>query len=258
MSTSTTFEQLRQLRLSNLAQALEQQLQQPELYRDLSFTQRLELLLDHELQCRHQRRQQRLLRQANLRLQASLNELDYQPSRNLQRSHIAELGQCTWIARAQNLLITGPCGSGKSYVGCAFGHAACLLDYTVRYERLSLLLVQFDQARALGTYTKFVKKLAATALLIIDDWGLKPLNTSHRHDLLELMDGRYGRTATVVISQLPVDQWYATVGDATLADAILDRLIHNAHRIQLTGDSMRKLQSNSLTVPVAQSHRNDS
>ena len=144
---------------------------------------------------------------------------------------------------AQNLLITGACGSGKSYIGCAIGRSACLLDYTVRYERLSLLLAQFDQARALGNYIKFVQKIGRIALLIIDDWGLTPLNTSYRHDLLELMDQRYGQTATIIISQLPVDQWHVAVGDATLADAILDRLVHNAHRIQLSGESMRKKQT---------------
>ena len=238
---------LRKLSLSAMSQALEQQLEQPGTYGELSFTDRLELLVDHELQHRHQRRIARHIKRANFRLAASLDAIDYRAARNLQRQQIAQLGQCTWIAKAQNLLITGPCGSGKSFLASALGHSACLLNYEVRYLRLSSLLLQFDQARAIGTYAKFLAQLSKAALVIIDDWGLLPLRADDRRDLMELMDARYGRTSTAVISQLPVDQWYDTIGDATLADAILDRLVHNAHRVELKGESMRKLTAEKLT-----------
>ena len=231
---------LRKLSLGSMAEALHHQMQQPGTYDDLSFSERLSLLVDYELQCRHQRRQQRLIRAADFRLAATLNDLHYDDTRNLQRRQIAELGQCEWIRRSQNLLITGPCGSGKTYVSCAIGHAACLLDRTVRYFRLPSLLHHFEQARSTGEYLKVVQRLGAVELIIIDDFGLRPLEAVDRHDILELMDQRYGRTSIAIVSQLPVAQWHAALGDATLADAILDRVVHNAHRIELKGESMRK------------------
>ena len=234
---------LRALSLGPMAQALQHQMEQPGTYDKMGFSERLGLLLDHELQCRRQRRQQRLIRAADFRLAANLNELDFDAARSLSRSQIGELGQCTWIERGQNLLITGPCGSGKTYVACALGHAACMLNHNVRYFRLPPLLAEFAKARAAGDYYRYVRKLGAVALIIIDDWGLQPLDATDRHDLMELMDARCGRTATAVVSQLPVDNWHAAIGDATLADAILDRLVHNAHRIRLTGESMRKRRS---------------
>jgi DNA replication protein DnaC len=201
--TTQTLTALRQLKLGGMANALQHQLEQVGTYEGLAFTERLALLVEQECISREQRKQQRLIR--------------------------------------QNLLMTGPCGSGKTYLACALGHNACLHGYSVRYYRLSRLLLELTQAKADGSYHKQLKLLARVQLLIIDDWGLEPLKPAYRNDLMEIMDDRHGQTSTLVISQLPTDQWYASIGDNTLADAILDRLMHNAHRLQLKGESMRKI-----------------
>ncbi len=238
--TTQTITALRQLKLGGMAHALQNQLEQVGTYEGLAFTERLALLVEHETLSREQRKQERLIRQARFKLAACVADIDYQHRRNLKKATIASLAQGDWIHRGQNLLITGPCGSGKTYLACALGHNACLHGDSVRYYRLSRLLLELTQSKADGTYHKELKKLARTRVLIIDDWGLEKLATAHRNDLLEIMDDRHGHTSTIVISQLPTDQWYASIGDNTLADAILDRLMHNSHRLQLTGESMRK------------------
>lgn len=240
MSTHT-LTQLRHLKLSGMATALQTQLEQVGPYEGLSFIDRLALLLDHENLSRTSRKQERLIRQAQFKLRASIQEIDYQHPRNLTPSQIAQLAQSDWITRAQNLLITGPCGSGKTYLACALGHSACLRGYQVRYYRLSRLLLELSQAKADGSYRKQLRQMAKVDLLLIDDWGMEALTAGQRNDLMEIMDDRHGHCSTVVISQLPTDQWYASIGDNTLADAILDRLMHNAHRLKLKGESMRKL-----------------
>ena len=153
---------------------------------------------------------------------------------------MAQLAQIDWLERGQNLLITGPCGSGKTYLGCAIGHQACLNGLSARYYRISRLMLALTQAKADGTYQKTLNQLSKINLLILDDWGLEALSPAHRNDLMEIMDDRHGTQSTMIISQLPTDQWYAAIGDNTLADAILDRLMHNAHRWALNGESMRK------------------
>lgn len=241
--TTQTFTYLRELKLPGMVQALQQQLEQHGTYEGLAFTERLTLMLEQESLLREQRKQARLLRQARFKLQACIQAIDYQHPRQLDKRQIAQLAQGEWIQRAQNLLITGPCGSGKTYIACALGHQACLQGYPVRYYRLSRLLLSLQQAKADGSYHKQLQQLAKTHLLIIDDWGLETLQPAQRHDLMEIMDDRYTHQATLIISQLPTDQWYASIGDNTLADAILDRLMHNAHRIKLNGESMRKKQT---------------
>lgn len=235
-----TFEQLRNLRLGGMIHALQQQQAQPATYEELSFEERLTLLIDREYQSREDRKQERLIKAARFRLAANLQQIDYQHPRGLQRSMIASLAQNDWIRKGRNLLITGPCGCGKTWIACALGHNACLQGYGVHYYRLSRLLIELTQAKADGSWRKQLQQLAKTSLLIIDDWGLEPLTTAHRNDLMEIMDDRYGQTSTLIISQLPTDQWHQAIGDNTLADAILDRLMHNTHRIQLNGESMRK------------------
>jgi DNA replication protein DnaC len=238
--TAQTLVRLRQLKLSGMVAALEHQQEQVSTFEALPFIERLALLLDHEHLMRENRKQDRLIRQAQFKLRATVQEIDYAHPRNIERAQIARLAQGDWIERSQNLLITGPCGSGKTYLACAIGHAACMREYSVRYYRLSRLLLELTQAKADGSYSKLLKQLAKVRLLALDDWGLEPLQPAHRHDLLEILDDRHDNSSTIVISQLPTDQWYAAIGDNTLADAILDRLMHNAHSLKLNGESMRK------------------
>ncbi|MCP4993776.1 MAG: ATP-binding protein [Gammaproteobacteria bacterium] len=238
-----TVTQLRALKLTGMAHALLSQIEQPGTYQDLPFEQRLQLLADCEQQDRDQRRQQRLLKAAKLKIAANPKDIDYQHPRGLKQSLVAHLLQCDWINKYQNLLLTGPCGSGKTYIACALGHAACRKGYRVKYYRLSRLLLELTQTKADGSYSKALQTLARLDLLILDDWGLEPLKGAQRNDLMEITDDRNASSSTLVISQLPTDQWYQSIGDNTLADAILDRLMHNAHRIKLKGESMRKLHS---------------
>lgn len=238
-----TITQLRQMKLTGMAVALVSQIEQPGTYEDLPFEQRLQLLADAEQQDRNQRKQQRLLKAAKLKIAANPKDIDYQHPRGLKQSMMASLLQCDWINKYQNLLLTGPCGSGKTYIACALAHAACMKGYRAKYYRLSRLLLELTQTKADGSYSKALQTLAKLDVLILDDWGLEPLQAAQRNDLMEIMDDRNGSTSTVIISQLPTDQWYQSIGDNTLADAILDRLMHNAHRIKLKGESMRKLQS---------------
>lgn len=234
--------QLRQLKLSGMASALQLHQEIPATYEGLSFEQRLQLLLDQELLSRDTRKQERLIKQARFKLNANIYEIDYEKARNFNKNQIAQLAQADWITRKQNLLITGSCGSGKTYLACSLGHSACLRGFQTRYYRLSRLFIALSKAKADGTYHKELNALCQTKLLIIDDWGMEPITQAQRSDLMEIMDDRHEQTSTIIISQLPVDQWYACIGDNTLADAILDRLVHNAHRLNLKGESMRKIR----------------
>lgn len=238
-----TLTQLKQLRLVGMADALLTQIEQPGTYEGLSFEERLQLLTDNEYNDRDQRKQQRLLKAAKFKIAANAQDIDYQHPRGLKQTMMASLLQCDWLSKHQNLLVTGPCGSGKTYISCALGHSACRKGYRVKYYRLSRLMRELTQAKADGSYSKALQSLAKLDLLILDDWGLEPLAAPQRNDLMEIMDDRHESTSTIIISQLPTDQWYQSIGDNTLADAILDRLMHNAHRIKLKGESMRKLQS---------------
>ena len=239
----TTLAQLRQLKLTGMADALTMQHEQPSNYDSLSFMERIQLLTDAEQLEREQRKQQRLLKAAKLKLHATTKDIDYSHPRGLNQSQMAALLQCEWVHKHQNLLLTGPCGCGKTYLACALAHTACMKGYSARYYRLSRLMLELTQAKADGTYSKALQQLAKLDMLILDDWGLEPLKAAQRNDLMEIMDDRHNHSSTVIISQLPTEQWYQSIGDNTLADAILDRLMHNAHRIKLKGESMRKTRS---------------
>jgi DNA replication protein DnaC len=232
---------LRQLKLAGMANAFERQNEQPGTYDNLSFSERLQLLIESESNERDNRKQQRLLKAARFKIAASAKEIDYQHKRNLKRELMASLLQCDWLNKSQNLLLTGPCGSGKTYLACALGHEACMKGKSVKYFRLSRLLLALSQSKADGSYSKMLNQLAKLDCLILDDWGLEPLEAPQRNDLMEIMDDRHGSGSTMILSQLPTTQWYQLIGDNTLADAILDRVMHNAHRIKLKGESMRKL-----------------
>ena len=189
---------------------------------------------------RENRRLVRLLQAAKLRLSASIEEIDYRHPRGLERAKMAALASCEWITRHQNLLLTGPTGCGKTWLACALGNQACRQGLSVRYFRLPRLLEQLRIAHGDGSYPRLMAQLAKSELLILDDWGIQKITAPQRADLMELIEDRHGLRSTLIASQLPVDSWHEYIGEATLADAILDRLIHNAHRLTLQGESMRR------------------
>jgi DNA replication protein DnaC len=242
----TVQQQLAQLKLSGIQAGLTLQQQQPVHYQELSFEERLNLLLDQEMSLRDKRKIERLISQARFRLKAELTNVDYSASRQLDKATIRALAQGEWLKLHQNLLVTGATGCGKTWLACALGHQYCQRGMSVFYFRLKQLLAQMYLAQADGSYQKLLDKLTRCSLLLLDDWGLEPLNPSQRGDLLELIDARYDRTSTLITSQLPVANWYQMIGESTHADAILDRLLHNAIKLELKGESMRK-SSNKLT-----------
>ena len=242
MLTHPILENLRALRLGTMAKTLEEQMNMPDAG-TLTFEERLGLMVDRELTERGNRRLTTRLRKAKLRVSACMEDVDYRSSRKLDRSLMKSLASCNWIDRHQSALVTGPTGAGKTWIACALGHRACMEGYKVLYKRLPAFLREFSTARADGSYDKFVKACSKTDLLIIDDWGLKRLDQQQSLDLLELLEDRYNLKSTIVAAQIPANKWHETIADPTLADAILDRLIHNSHRIELKGESMRKKKS---------------
>lgn len=238
-----TLQQLHSLRLTGMASALSRQLDQPTTYEELGFLERLKLLVNSEATCRDNRKITRLLKQAKLRLNAQAADIDYRARRGLHRDTIAQLLQLDWIRHHRNLLIEGATGTGKTFLACALGQSACEHGISVRYFRASRLFEMLTIAHGDGSFGKLLAQLAKTELLIIDDWGLDVLTQQQRNDMLEIMEDRHGRGATLITSQLPTPHWHEAIGDPTLADAILDRLLHNAHKLQIQGESMRKKQA---------------
>ena len=239
MLLEPTLNRLRELRLDGMAAALEEQQAVPDV-QDLSFEDRLALLVEREATVREDRRLTRLLRQARLRLPASIEDLDLRSPRGLDRSYVLRLAGGDWIRHHEVVLITGATGTGKTFLACALAHAACRQGLSSRYFRLSRLLDDLALARADGSYPRLMDRLQKTRLLALDDFGLAPLGDAQRRDLLEILEDRVGRQATLLTSQLPLEHWHEAIGDATLADAILDRLVHHAHRLALKGASMRR------------------
>lgn len=240
MLMNHTLQTLKALRLPGMLAAFEEQ-QTNSAATSLSFDERFALLVDREQVWRENRRVTRLLREAKLKSsQACLEDVRYGAGRKLDKAMIAQLGSCQWIRAHQNLILTGATGCGKTWLACALGNAACRQGLSVAYVRTPRLFEELRIAHGDGSFGKRLTCLAKTDLLILDDWGLAPLNQSERNDLLEVLDDRVASRSTLITSQLPVEHWHAYLNDPTLADAILDRVIHAAHKLTLAGESQRK------------------
>ena len=239
MLNHATLDRLTELGLDGMAKGFRDLMANPE-SRSLEHAEWLGILVEQEATLRQQRRFASRARTAKLRQAAKIEDVDYRTPRNLDRAMFLHLAACDWIHAHRHCLITGPCGTGKSWLACALGDRACRENLSVLYQRSSRLFASLALARGDGRYGRLMRQLARTDLLILDDWGPEPLTAEQRRDLLEIVEDRYNAGSVIITSQVPVDRWYEIVGDPTLADAILDRLIHNAHRIELTGETLRK------------------
>jgi len=249
MLCQPTIDKLRALKLNSMANALAQQMETP--LPDLDFESRLAILVEQEWLDRENRKLKRRLTQAKLQQHACIEDINYDSHRGIIKSKMLELSRNQWLHNKLNLLITGSTGCGKTYIACALAHRACLDGYTSRYYRLPRLWEELKVAKANGTYSQWLSQIAKLDLLILDDWGLVAPDTERRQDLLEILDDRYQKRSTLVTSQLPVAHWHEHLNEKTFADAILDRLVHNSVRIELTGETMRK-QKSSLQAPVVE------
>ena len=245
MLNEQTIEKLYHMKLNGMAEAFKEQLLQPDLA-ELSFEERFTLLVDRQWTWKEDRRMRRLLSQAKLKINACIEDIDFRAPRGLQKSVILQLASCDWIKNAHNVIITGPTGVGKTYLACALANRACRMGFSTFYIRIPKLFQDLAMAKADGSYSKIMKKLAKSRVLILDDLGLAPMSAQERRDLLEVVEDRHGLASTIVSAQLPIKHWHENIRDPTIADAVLDRLVHNAYKIILKGESMRKLHS-SLT-----------
>jgi len=239
MLNHPTLQQLRAMRLDGMAQALQEQLELNNV-KDLGFEERLGLLVDREVLTRDNRSFARRLKNARLKQQATLEDLDYKHPRNLDASLVRGLATCQWVEERHNLLVTGPTGVGKTFLVSSLAHQACRRGFTTLYSQIGRLLQELAITRGDGRYLRSLQQIAKTQLLILDDWGLDNPTPEQRRILLELLDDRYERGSTIIASQFPADLWYENLADPTLADAILDRILHNAYRVELKGESLRK------------------
>ena len=244
MLLSPTLERLRQLKLAGMAKGLEEQ-QKGKLFQDLNFEERLGHLVDYEHAIRENRKLTSRLARAKLKQDACLEDIDYKHPRKLDRTLMKKLSTCDWIKEHHNLVFTGPTGVGKSYLACALAHKACLEGYSSLYCRASRLFGELETARADGRYVKLLQSIARVDILIIDDWGLSKLNASEERELLEIMEDRYEKRSTIFSSQVPVKDWHELIPNKTIADAILDRIVHNSYRLDLDGPSLRKEKNKS-------------
>ncbi len=254
MLSHSTLEKLNSLRLYGMLHGLQDQRQMPSVS-DMAFEERLGLLVDREAADRDSRRLALRLKGARLRQNAAVEDIDFRHPRGLDRGMLLSLASCEWIKSRDNCVVTGPTGAGKSYIACALANKACREGYSVLYARTTRLLQDLQVARAEGSYARRLRALARTDLLVLDDWAMAPLTDPQRRDLFEILDDRYDRHSTLVAAQIPIEHWHESIGDPTLADAMLDRLVHNAHKIMLKGESMRKQRG--VTVPQPETLRND-
>jgi len=243
MLTHPILDQLSELRLTGMHRAFAEQLDMTDLT-SLSFEERFGLLLDREMTARDDRRMQYRLRAARLKHPACIEDIDYRHRRGLDKRLMQKLVTGHYLDEHLNVLITGPTGVGKTWLACALAHKACRDGYSARYLRLPRLTQDLPIAKADGRYGKLLRDYAKADLVILDDWGLMPMNADIRRDLLEILDDRHNRRSTLITSQLPIEQWHDYIGEPTIADAILDRLVHNAYKLPLKGESMRKTHTN--------------
>lgn len=239
-----TIEKMSQMRLTGMKESYQTLLQTQQ---DLTYEQAVSMMVDAEWEWRHNRKMHRLLKQAAFRYQASIEEIDFNTQRNLNKHNLLRLADCSFIDRAENILITGPTGAGKSFIASAIGHQACAKEYRVAYFNIQKLFSKLRMSKADHSYHKLIQRLEKTDLLILDDFGLQPFDNENRLALLEIIDDRNARRSTIISAQLPVKNWYEVINDKTIADAILDRIVHHAHRIELDGQSMRKIKKSNLT-----------
>jgi DNA replication protein DnaC len=240
MLNHPTLAKLDTIGLEGFAQGLREQLESNQ-YRDLSFEERLGLLIDRELTLRDTKGLERRLKAARLRINATVEDIDFKHPRRLDSSLVRSLASGTWVRDKRNLLITGPTGVGKTYIACAMGHAACRQGFTALYAQTSRLLHELLVQKGDGRYLVTLKRLSKVGVLILDEWGFETPNADQRRILLELLDDRYERTSTIIVSQFPTELWYEHLAeDPTLADAILDRVLHNGYKLELQGESLRK------------------
>lgn len=245
MNTQNTLDQLNQLKLKGMAQAYQGLIAMP-VHDQLTLHQAIARLTEAELQSRAEQKTQLYLRLSKLRYNALIEQVHCSGARNLTREQLSVLADCSFINRAENILITGATGCGKSYLACALGRQACILGYKVLYFGMTRLLEKISQVRLEGTYVKMLNQIEKVQLIILDDFGLHPMDNNVKLALLQMLEDRYGKRSIIITSQLPVNNWYEYLSEPTLADAIMDRLSANAHRIELLGESLRKMKTEKI------------
>lgn len=253
MLNQQTIETLQRLKLSGMLKGLQEQEGNASI-REMTFEERFGLLVDREAVERDNRQLTSRLKQAKLRHAATFEDIDFRAIRGLEKSLLLSLASCEWIREHHNLLISGPTGVGKTYIACGLAHKACREGFSALYHRMARLMYDFNLARGEGRYLRWVKTLEKIDVLVLDDWGLDTFSRETRQDLLDLLEERHQRKSTVIVSQIPIDSWHSIIGDQTMADAILDRIIHNAHQINMKGESMRKKMMKVKTLTQSDHH----